>query len=46
MTPANPKSPGTGVGALNAAGTVTAAAGIYSLIANPAQSLAPAWAHM
>jgi subtilisin family serine protease len=43
VTPANPKSPGTGAGALNAAGTVTAAAGIYSLIANPAQSPAPAW---
>jgi hypothetical protein len=34
-TPANPKAPGTGNGALNAAGGLSEATSIFSLIGNP-----------
>lgn len=41
--PADPGRAGTGAGALNAAGTVTAAASAFSLIGNPMPNPAPAW---
>ncbi|HEX6450594.1 MAG TPA: S8 family serine peptidase [Trebonia sp.] len=40
-TPANPEAPGTGNGALNAAGTLNSAASIFSLIGNPMPNSAP-----
>jgi hypothetical protein len=45
VIPAVAKQPGMGAGALNAAGTVAAAASIFSLIGNPMLSPAPASNH-
>jgi Subtilase family len=45
VIPAVPKQPGMGAGALNAAGTVTTAASIFSLIGNPTPNLEPAGNH-